>query len=59
MTPPKHVIGHTRLEKPILDNEKAAGTSAGIGIIIGAVIIALTGNVGLSVAASAIQAKKA
>ncbi|MFP6570546.1 MAG: hypothetical protein VB815_08595 [Dehalococcoidia bacterium] len=47
------------MRKPILDNEKAAGTSVDIGIITGAVIISWTGNVGLSVAAGAIQAKKA
>jgi len=47
------------LRNPILGNEKAGGTSVDIGIMIGAVITALTGNVGLSVAAGAIQAKKA
>jgi hypothetical protein len=53
------VVGHIRLEKPILWYEKVAGTSVGIGIIIGAVIGAFTENVGLWIEVGSIRAKTA
>ena len=53
------MVGHIRLEKPILWYEKVAGTSVGIGIIIGAVIGALTENVGLWIEVGSIRAKTA